>query len=150
MLMTISAVARLTRAESKDIDQFVKALDDRLKTLARSHALLSQPGRTTATIKDILSQELSAQGAVEGGNLSQHGPELSVPSKQAQLLSMVFHELATNAVKHGALSTKTGRVEVVWDADRTQQAQHLRIRWREREATNRSASPKKGVRFRNS
>ena len=131
MLMTISAVAQLTRAKSKNIDDFAKALDDRLKALARSHALLSQPGRTTATIKELLSQELSAQGAVEGGNLSQHGPELSVPSKQAQLLSMAFHELATNAVKHGALSTKAGRIEVVWDAERIQQAQHLRIRWRE-------------------
>ena len=117
MLITISAVAQLTRAKSKNIDDFAKALDDRLKALARSHALLSQPGRTTATIKEILSQELSAQGAVEGGNLSQHGPELSVPSKQAQLLSMAFHELATNAVKHGALSTKAGRIEVVWDAE---------------------------------
>ena len=144
MLMTISAVARLTRAESKDIDQFVKALDDRLKTLARSHALLSQPGRTTATIKDIVSQELSAQGGVEGRNLSQHGPELTVASKQAQVLSMVFHELATNAVKHGALSHKTGRVEVVWDADRTQLAQRVRIRWRERGVTINQHAVKRG------
>jgi hypothetical protein len=54
-----------------------KGLDDRLTALARSHALLSQPGKTTATIKEILSQELSAQGGIEGVNLSQHGPELS-------------------------------------------------------------------------
>jgi len=132
MLMTISAVARLTRTNSKDIDQFTKGLDDRLAALARSHALLSRPGKTTATIKEILSQELSAQGGVQGGNLSQHGPEISLPSKQAQLVSMAFHELATNAVKHGALSTKAGRIEVVWDAERSQQAQHVRIRWRER------------------
>src|ERR1700756_5103958 len=93
MLMTISAVARLTRAKSKDIDQFAKGLDDRLTALARSHALLSQPGKTTATIKEILSQELSAQGGVESENLSQRGPELSLPSKQAQVLSMAFHEM---------------------------------------------------------
>jgi two-component sensor histidine kinase len=135
MLMTISAVARLTRAKSKDIDQFAKGLDDRLTALARSHALLSQPGKTTATIKEILSQELSAQGGVEGENLSQRGPELFLPSKQAQVLSMAFHELATNAVKHGALSTKAARIEIFWDAERTQHGQHVRICWRERGVT---------------
>jgi two-component sensor histidine kinase len=133
MLMTINAVTRLTRAKSKDIDEFANALDDRLAALARSHALLSQPTKTSATVREILCQEMSAHGAVEGGNFSQRGPEMSVPSKQAQLLSMGFHELATNAVKHGAFSTKDGRIEVVWDIDRTQQANHvLRIRWRER------------------
>jgi two-component sensor histidine kinase len=144
MLMTISAVSRLTRTKSKDIDEFAKALDNRLRALARSHALLSHPGKTTATIKEILLQEVSAQGAVEGGNLVDHGPDISLPSKQAQLLSMAFHELATNAVKHGALSTKDGRIEVVWDTERTQQAQHIRIRWRERGVTINHASLKRG------
>ena len=45
---------------------------------------------------------------------------------------MVFHELATNAVKHGALSTKEGRIEVLWEAERCQHVLHVRIRWRER------------------
>jgi two-component sensor histidine kinase len=133
MLMTISAVTRLTRAKSKDIDEFAKALDDRLRALARSHALLSQPRKTGATVREILLQEMSAQSAVEGRNFSQHGPDMSLPSKQAQLLSMGFHELATNALKHGALSSKGGHIEVLWDAERTRQAQQvLRIRWRER------------------
>jgi two-component sensor histidine kinase len=144
MLMTISAVARLSRAKTKDIDEFSRALDHRLRALARSHALLSQPGRMNATIKEILAQELSAQGAVEGGNLSQHGPDISVPSKQAQLLSMAFHELATNAVKYGALSTKDGRIEVAWDAERIQQAQQVRIRWRERGVAINHESLKRG------
>jgi two-component sensor histidine kinase len=143
MLMTISAVARLTRAKSKDIDEFTKALDHRLAALARSHALLSQSGGMTATIREILSQELSAQGAIEGANLYQHGPDISVPSKQAQLLSMAFHELGTNAVKHGALSIEDGRIEVVWDIERDQQEQHVRIRWRERGAPINHDSRKK-------
>jgi two-component sensor histidine kinase len=132
MLMTISAVARLTRSRTNNIDEFAKALNDRLTALARSHSLLSQPGRTATTIKELLLQEMSAQGAVEGENLYQCGPEISLPNKQAQLLAMVFHELATNAVKHGALSTKDGRVEVVWSAEDSQQQSHIHLRWRER------------------
>ena len=131
MLMTISAVARLSGAQTKNIDEFLKALDQRLNALARTHALINQPGRTSATIKEILSLELSAQGAVEGENLFQRGPNISIPSRKSQLLSMAFHELATNAVKHGALSTNHGRIEVTWDAEQTGQGQRGRLRWRE-------------------
>jgi two-component sensor histidine kinase len=51
---------------------------------------------------------------------------LFIPSKQAEVLAMAFHELATNAVKHGALSRKDGRVEVTWYAARAQQGQVVR------------------------
>ena len=147
MLMTISAVTRLTRAKSKNIDEFAKALDDRLRALARSNALLSQPRRTGAIVREVLLQEMSAQGAVEGGNFSQHGPDMSVPSKQAQLLSMGFHELATNAVKHGAFSTNGGHIEVVWDVELTEEVRHvLRIHWRERGVAINRDSLKEGRR----
>ncbi len=131
MLMTIRTVSRLTRDKSASLDEFANALDHRLTALARSHALLSEPGRIAASIRELLMQEVSAQGAVEGENFTQNGPEIFLPSKQAQVLSMAFHELATNAVKHGALSVKGGRIDVAWDADRAQDVAHVRIRWRE-------------------
>ena len=57
---------------------------------------------------------------------------------------MAFHELATNAVKHGALSTKAGRIEVVWGAERNQRARQVRIRWREHGVTINHAPLKRG------
>ena len=57
---------------------------------------------------------------------------------------MAFHELATNAVKHGALSTKAGRIEVVWGTERTKGAEHIRIRWREHGLTISGAPLKRG------
>ena len=68
MLTTIRAVARRTRAHRANLDQFAKALDDRLSALARIHNLFSHPGKMAATMREILTQELSAQGAVEGNN----------------------------------------------------------------------------------
>ena len=68
MLTTIRAVARRTRAHRPNLDQFAKALDDRLSALARIHNLFSHPGKMAATMREILTQELSAQGAVEGNN----------------------------------------------------------------------------------
>jgi len=130
MLLTIRAVARRTRAKSANLDEFANALDARLGSLARVHNLLSQ--RDTVSVREILTEELSVHGAVEGENFAQHGPEVLLPGKQAQLLSMVLHELATNAVKHGALAVKNGHIDVMWDTDADRLSEHLRLRWRER------------------
>ena len=100
--------------------------------LARSHGLLDEANGSAIGIREIISQELSAQGAIEGENLIQRGPEIVVPVKQAHILSIVFHELATKAVKHGALSVEGGRIDVDWDTKQTRQTEHVRIRWRER------------------
>jgi two-component sensor histidine kinase len=132
MLATIRAIARRTRAKSRSLDEFAKAFDDRLAAIARTHALLSRTRTSKIDIREVLSQELSVHGAVEGENLSQRGPEIPIPAKQAQVLSMAIHELATNAVKHGALSMENGHIEISWDAHDRDNEKELRLRWRER------------------
>ena len=82
-------------------------------------------------MSELLAQELMAHGAIEGENLAQHGPELLISAKQAQALSMAFHELATNAVKHGALSGDNGHIDISWTTEVSGEKNQLRIRWRE-------------------
>ena len=130
VLATIQAIARRTRAKSQSLDEFAKAFDDRLAAIARTHALLSRT-RTLIDIREVLSQELSVHGAVEGENLKQRGPEISIPAKQAEALSMAIHELATNAVKHGALSTENGHIEIWWEVHDRDNENEFRLRWRE-------------------
>jgi two-component sensor histidine kinase len=131
MLTTIRAVARRTRARSESLDEFARAFDDRLAAIARTHALLSRTDPSAVPMRELLALELSAHGAVEGENMTQRGPELLISAKQAQGLSMAFHELATNAVKHGALSADNGRIDVSWDTESSSTKNQLRIRWRE-------------------
>lgn len=131
MLTTIRAVARRTRAKSRSMDDFAKSFDDRLAAIARTHALLSRTETSAVNIRDLLSQELSAHGAVEGENLTQRGPGLLISAGQAQALSMAFHELATNAVKHGALSGDNGRIDISWETENSDAQEQLCIRWRE-------------------
>jgi two-component sensor histidine kinase len=76
--------------------------------------------------------------------LTQQGPELLISAGQAQALFMAFHELATNAVKHGALSVESGRIEVSWNTDLPSAPTQLRIRWRETGATTRSEPTRRG------
>jgi two-component sensor histidine kinase len=132
MLATIRAVARRTRAKSRTIDEFAKAFDDRLASVARTHALLSRTRAGAVDIREVLGQELSAHGAIEGENLTQQGPAVPIPAKQAQVLSMAVHELATNAVKHGALSMDAGCIDVCWDTRDRGHEKELCVHWRER------------------
>jgi two-component sensor histidine kinase len=132
MLVTIRAVARRTRANSQTLDEFAKAFDDRLAAVARTHALFSRTRAGEVDIRDLLAQELSAHGAIEGENLTQHGPAVPIAAKQAQVLAMAVHELATNAVKHGALSMDAGRIDVCWQTRERDHDKELRLDWRER------------------
>jgi two-component sensor histidine kinase len=132
MLATIQAIARRTRVKSQSLDEFAKSFEDRLAAIARTHALLSRTPTGTIDIREVLSQELSVHGAVEGENLRQRGPEISIPAKQAEALSMAIHELATNAVKHGALSRENGHIEISWDTHDRGKENEFRLLWRER------------------
>lgn len=131
LLTTIRAMARRTRARSTSLNQFAKSFDERLAALARIHNLLSRPDRAAVAISEILSEELLAQGAIKGENFTHHGPEMSLTAKQALVLSMAFHELATNAVKHGALAANGGRIGVTWSSSQERTNRQVRITWRE-------------------
>jgi two-component sensor histidine kinase len=131
MLTIIRAVASRTRATSADLHEFAKAFDGRLAAIARTHDLLSRHGTCAVNIRELIMEELSAQGAVEGENIVQNGPDLLIAPRQAQVLSMAFHELATNAVKHGALSVKAGRIEISWEIQVVGNKKVVHIRWRE-------------------
>jgi two-component sensor histidine kinase len=59
------------------------------------------------------------------------GPAVAVAAAKVQALALVLHELATNAVKHGALSVPEGRVRVSWEVEEADGVRRLRLRWRE-------------------
>jgi len=65
-----------------------------------------------ADLKDLLTAHLEAFGVAE--RLETHGPAISLSAMAAQYFGMAFHELCTNAVKHGALSVQQGRISVRW------------------------------------
>jgi two-component sensor histidine kinase len=128
ILATIRAVARRTLARSESLSRFATAFDQRLAAIARTHMLLSRSEAAEAGLGELLGLELAAHGGTEGETITLHGPEIRLPGPQAQVLAMAFHELATNAVKYGALAAKGGHIDVSWDIDDTD---HVRVVWRE-------------------
>jgi PAS domain S-box-containing protein len=130
-LAVVQAAVRLTRAA--DIPSYVKAVEGRVSALARAHTLLAEDQWVGADLRTLLAGELAlfTSGGEGGPRAVLHGPAIVVPAVAAQPLGMAIHELATNAVKHGALSSPGGRVTVEWSLEPTAQGRDLLIRWAE-------------------
>jgi len=131
ILANIGALARRTRASSANLEDFMKAFESRLGALGRAQDLLTRGSTASAGIRELLGRELNAHGVAEGERITVQGPEIQLPPKFLQALSVLFHELATNAVKHGALGVKAGRIEISWHIEPSDDRDHLLIRWRE-------------------
>ncbi|HET7569178.1 MAG TPA: HWE histidine kinase domain-containing protein [Gammaproteobacteria bacterium] len=128
MIANIRALATVTRAYSADLDEFAAAFDKRLSALARAQTLLTRDQTDLVGIRDILIQELEAHGCEPGDRLSLRGADQPLPRKVVQALAVAVHELATNAVKYGALAADGGKIDVSWSV---QPPNEMRLRWRE-------------------
>ncbi len=129
---TVQAVAVQTRRHTPEPAAFQAAFDARLQVLSRSHDVLIGAGWDEAPLRALIESALAPYGG-EPGRITVEGPPVLLASNLAVTVSLVFHELATNAVKHGALSAPQGRVAVVWTVSSVRHgAKQVSILWRER------------------
>ncbi|WP_439548009.1 sensor histidine kinase [Falsiroseomonas sp.] len=124
VLAVVQAVLRLTRAP--DMPSFARAVEGRVAALARAQTLLAKDRWAGADLRSMVEGEI-APFLVEHGQRESRatlrGPAVVLPAAAAQPLTMLVHELATNAMKHGALSVESGRLLVSWRVEG--QALHL-------------------------
>ena len=111
-LATVSAVVSRTQDTSDGVDDFVASLRGRIRSMAATHQLLSHRLWNGVPLSELIQRELTPYAT--GTNTAIDGPEVTLSAKAAQAVSMVLHELATNAAKHGALSVHDGKVSVRW------------------------------------
>ena len=109
-----------------DQPQVWTRIDHRLRSLATTDDLISRVDNAGCDIRDLLSSELSPYGHVR---FTLNGERLFLPAKLAVTLSLMFHELATNASKYGAFSAPHGLLQVSW----TTTDDRLTITWDEAE-----------------
>jgi PAS domain S-box-containing protein len=130
ILAMVSAIASRTQDSSCSMADFVTALDGRIKSMATTHELLSHNRWQGIPLTELVHRELAPYATAS--NLQIDGSDELLSAEAGQAITMVFHELATNAAKYGALSTKGGRVTVSWSHRRNGHAQSwLSIRWEE-------------------
>jgi two-component sensor histidine kinase/DNA-binding response OmpR family regulator len=111
-LAVVQSIVRLTRANG--IEGYVAAVEGRIKALARAHALLSDARWHSADLGALVTEELAPYRAGDIDKVKVAGPNVSLPPHMAQGLALALHELATNAAKHGALSSVLGKVSLSW------------------------------------
>jgi PAS domain S-box-containing protein len=109
-LAVAQALVTLTRAET--IEGFAEAVRGRIAALGRAHSLLSQSHWSGAPLEQLIRDEISPYA--KEGQLDLHGPAIICSASAVQSLSLLFHELATNAVKHGALGHEGGKIKIDW------------------------------------
>jgi PAS domain S-box-containing protein len=111
-LAVVQSIVRLTRANN--VEGYVAAVEGRIKALARAHALLSDARWHSADLGALVAEELAPYRAGEIDKVQVTGPNVSLPPHMAQGLALALHELATNAAKHGALSSLLGKLNLSW------------------------------------
>src|SRR5262249_27137977 len=130
VLASVSAIAVRTQESSRTMDEFVAALNGRIKSMASTHDLLSDRRWQGVSLTELIRRELAPYAAA--GNTQIDGPVVTLNVEAAQALAMVVHELATNAAKYGALSVKSGRIAVRWSLKATgHEESPLCIEWNE-------------------
>ena len=125
VMAVLQSVAELSARRAGTLEDFLVAFRSRVGALVAAHQLLVDSGWRGVALPDLARAVLEPQ---LGDRLGLDIEPMSVDPSMANMLALVFHELATNAVKYGALSVPAGRVSVTGRLHETR----LRLEWRER------------------
>ncbi|MGA7325586.1 MAG: HWE histidine kinase domain-containing protein [Rhodomicrobium sp.] len=112
LLALVQATVRLTKADTVHV--LKAAIDGRIRALSNVHTLLAQSLWSGADLRALVGAELSPYLTEGTSRAHIDGPDVTLEPRSAQSFAIVLHELATNAVKYGALSVPEGRIRVRW------------------------------------
>lgn len=131
-LAVVLALSSQTMQQSSTLQDFEVAFKGRIAALARLHSTLAQSRWEGTHVHELVMLALEGYVAENSPRISIEGPDLIVPGRHGQSLCLALHELTTNAVKYGALSTTNGRVAVNWTIEPLQTGgRSLTLSWKE-------------------
>jgi len=147
VLAVIVAITKQTLARSRSPDDFAEAFFARIQAMARSHELLSRQNWGEVGVEEMVRQGLTPYFTPNSERIAISGPALPLPPQTALGFGMIIDELATNAVKYGALSNETGRIAIDWSSSvgDSSKAPVLTLTWRESGGPAVTPPPKTGL-----
>ena len=142
MLTVVIGIARQMAQSSASVPDYADGLVSRLEGMARSYELLSRESWTEAQVDELARLQLAPFGE---DRVRLQGPDVMLRPKPAMSLGMVLHELATNALKYGALSAAEGWVEVQWAVATENGQRRLTLDWAERQGPSVEETVRRGL-----
>lgn len=127
-LAMIAAIASQTFRSAETLEEAQSILSDRIATLGEAHSILTRSSWSSAPIRAVIDGALAPHRS-DIGTIRVEGPPLQLTADQAMTLALAANELATNAVKYGALSVETGEVSIRWSVGRPQTEDVFRFEW---------------------
>ena len=128
----LQAILRSTLKTTSNPQDFAAKFSGRLHSLAAAQDVLTANDWRGAELGSLARHQLSAYIANEADRLLISGPEINLPAEYAAPFGLVFNELATNALKYGALSVPTGKIDLSWRVERNSETgSKLILNWRE-------------------
>jgi len=129
-LAIVQSIATQTARGADNVGQYVAKLTGRLQSLAGAHSVLTDAHWSGASLTELVTLQLSAALGDTRNVTVQGRPDVQLPPQTALQLTLVLHELATNALRHGALSRADGEVRIEWELA-AEGDRRLRMRWSE-------------------
>ncbi|MCJ2133074.1 PAS domain S-box protein [Methylobacterium sp. J-026] len=143
-LAIVQAIATQTMRNAPDIEAAKEALSARLIALGKAHDILLTGQGESADLRAVVDGALQLHEDQQQRRFHLDGPPLRINEKAALSLSLMVHELATNAIKYGALSTPHGTVRIDWSITGAAGAETVRLGWRESGGPPVAAPSRKG------
>ncbi|MBM1169966.1 PAS domain S-box protein [Microvirga arabica] len=130
-LATVQSVASQTLRNAKTTQEAQRGIEERLIALSLAHNVLTEENWEGASLKDIVMGAVAAYRHEGENRVQVSGPDVRLSPQMALALAMALHELATNAVKYGALSNETGEIRITWAVSPVANGSHLHLAWTE-------------------
>jgi PAS domain S-box-containing protein len=133
LLSVVYAIANQAIRSSDTLDAFKTKFTSRLRALGRVQGLLAQGEDHSIDLLDLVTTELAAHSEADlsSSKIEVTGPHVALPASAAQAMGLALHELATNAIKYGALAQPSGKLQVRWELTETMPTPELVLNWRE-------------------
>ncbi len=144
LLSVVQALASRTVRGAGSLKEFEKSFMDRLFALAASNDLLIDNRWNGASLGELVRRQLAPFVELPNAKVNIDGPHLAVTSDATQSIGLALHELTTNAVKYGVLSSPAGELRIDWGIERRGREPMLRLDWVESQGPRVFEPKKKG------
>ena len=131
IMSMVQSIANQGVGLSSEPERFLAAFRARLQAMARAHDLLTHESWQRAELSELIRSQVTLNGVIEDGRIGVEGPSVMLPGQLALNLALVLHELASNALRHGALSTSIGTIDIEWTIADGEEPKVIDLTWRE-------------------